>query len=307
MRYLVPAVLFVTSIVAFSLSCGDDEEEGDNIGSPSPEDFANYVWVAYSPTNFNPNGGQYPTDDQIRQDLATLKTGGFTGIVTYSSDDHLKVIPRLAREAGFKACIMGIYYYDENAVREEITNAIAAKDYVDGYCVGNEGFLEGRYTMAQLGAVMGQVRNGTSKPISTSEPGGFYLDGSDRANWLIAHSHWLFPNSYPVYADIYNPAKGVSWMQDQYNQTKNKANGKLVIFKETGWPTGGDSSATAYATEENQRTYFKGLAATSVNFAYFEAFDQPWKLGEPHNYGPYWGLYDQNRKPKLFMQGGPVQ
>ena len=292
-------------VAAFSLSCTDEESDpGTNVIIPF-EDFPKHTWVAYEPTKCNPNQGQYPSADDIKQDLKTLKAAGFTGIVTYSSEDPYKDIPRWSHEAGFDACIMGVYYFNETTVQQEIPNAIAAKDYVDGYCVGNEGLHFPSYTEAQLKGVMDQIRNATGRPITTSEPGGDYLDGSERANWLVANSHWLYPNTYPVYDNIFDPNRGVTWMLDQYNKTKNVANGKPVIFKETGWPTGGDPAAT-WATQENQKTYFTKLAQTEVNFTYFEAFDQFWKYGEPYNYGLHWGLYDQNRNPKLFIQGGLV-
>jgi len=289
--YYITCVLLLVVAVSFSSS----ETYG---GKPvvDVEDFPDYIWVCYAPTNFNPNIGDYPDESEIIADLEVLNDYIFTGIATYGSEYTLGDIPRLADEVGgFDVFIMGIFYFNEETLwEEEIPNALAAAEYVDAYCIGNEGLSE-RYTIEQLEYVMDYVATQTGLPVTTAEQIEDYLAGDETADWLLSHGDWLFPIIHPVNNGIYDPAAGVAWTEDRYNQILALADGKLVFVRETGWPTDGAD----WATEENQMDYFVLLAETDVFFSYFEAFDQPWKTWQP--WEPYWGLFDRYRNPKLFL------
>ncbi len=302
MRYLTYALLFVAAVSLSSASSILPKAEKDVV---PVEDFPDYTWVCYAPTHYNPNEDLYPLEPDITADLEVLNDYVFTGVTTYGSEDSLGDIPLIADEVGgFDVFIMGIFYYNDVTVQEEIENAIAAAEYVDAYCVGNEG-LSDRYTIEQLEDVMDQIIAATGKPVTTAEQVEDYLAGDEIADWLLAPSSdynaWLFPIIHPVNNDIHDPAAGVAWTEDRYNQMLGLADGKLVFVRETGWPTDGED----WATEENQADYFTFLAATDVFFSYFEAFDQYWKTWLP--WEPYYGLFDMYRNPKLFvseMSGG---
>jgi hypothetical protein len=81
-----------------------------------------------------------------------------------------------------------------------------------------------------------------------------------------------------------------------------------IIVKETGVPT--EPTAKGY-TQARQASFYRELqqrfpASGERAFAYFSAFDAPWRLNDvgpvpgqsPQPEEAYWGLYDARRHPK---------
>jgi len=243
-------------------------------------------WIAYAPTNYNPDQGTFPDEDSMRQDLARLIKYGFSGIVTYGSQGTLSQIPRLAKEEGFLGVIMGIWDISD---RDEIMNATLANPFVDAYCVGNEG-LNCRYNLEAVAASIAEISSNTAKPATTSEQIFDYSNDS-----VIALGDWIFPNIHPFLNQIKDPEKGVRWIRKHYDRLKKHSGDKIILFKEVGFPTTG-----AYmANEANQKKFFLGMEKTGIAFVYFEAFDQFWKTSLPIE--AHWGLFNSDRKPKKFI------
>ena len=247
------------------------------------------TWVAYAPTNMDPDQGEFPTQDSIREDLATLYQYGFRGIVTYGANSSLAEIPRIASETGFTGIIMGIW--DLNS-QEELMNATLAMRYVDGYCVGNEG-LNVRYSLETLNQVMQGLRNSTSKPVTTTEEINDYYNNYTN---LTSVGDWIFPNIHPFLYQVKDPKKAAIWLSKHYKLLMKRASpDTIVLVKEAGFPTSG----APRASETNQKEFFLALKETGVRFVYFEAFDQPWKT--TLSVEPHWGLFNRHRKPKRFI------
>ncbi len=65
--------------------------------------------------------------------------------------------------------------------------------------------------------------------------------------------------------------------------------GKRVVIGETGWPSAGSPNNEAVPSLENQRRFyleFLALAdANNVDYFYFDAFDELWKIEEPGGVG----------------------
>jgi exo-beta-1,3-glucanase (GH17 family) len=245
-------------------------------------------WVAYSPTNADPDKGIEATPESIKQDLAVLRRAGFTGLVTYSSSGIIgQDLPLLAQEQGFKGLIVGIW--DPNN-QDEIAAAKAASQnpIVLGYCVGNEG-LHKRYELSTLTAVIEELRSATGKYVTTTEEIDDYTEAA-----LLALGDWVFPNAHPYFHSQLDPAAAVQWTAAAYGDISKRA-GRFVIFKEVGLPTAGDTQSQL--SEANQEQYYLKLAETNVKFVYFEAFDQTWKTTLPVE--PYWGIFKADRTPKL--------
>jgi exo-beta-1,3-glucanase (GH17 family) len=229
----------------------------------------------------------YPDEDSIIKDLSMLHRDGFRGLATYSAVQSLSHVPELARKLGFDGMIvMGIWDPDS---KEEIRNASSQAAFVDGFCVGNEG-LNVRYSAAQLSAAMNRIRNLTKKPVTTSERLPKYLDGPDK-DWLVQNSDWLFPIAHPYWDTNKNVQASVQWIVARHDYLA-ATTGKRVVFREVGFPTGGDSCCT----EDMQREVFKQLLFSGIKFFFFEAFDQPNKKGPEVEH--HWGLYraDGSRK-----------
>ncbi len=245
-------------------------------------------WVAYSPTTANPDKGIEPTIASIQADLDVLKEAGFTGLVTYASSGVTgRKLPTLAQEAGFDGLIIGIWD-PKNA--EERKNAVdsASLSLVRGFCVCNEG-LGKRYQFDELSQAITELKQVTSKPVTTTEEIDDYSDAK-----LLALGDWVFPNSHPYFHSVTDPQLAVRWTQAAYTDLSRRA-GRLVIFKEVGLPTAGKPGENL--SQENQDRYYQGLEQSQVKFVYFEGFDQPWKLTLPVE--PNWGLFTADRLPKV--------
>jgi exo-beta-1,3-glucanase (GH17 family) len=258
----------------------------------APPELTSLCWIAYAPTNYNPEQGVYPSEESIRLDLEVLRAAGFNGLVTYGSQNVLgSVVPRVAQEAGFEGMIMGIW---DPASEEERANALAAANYdvILGYVIGNEG-LDVRYSLDTLRTAIGEVRAATGRSVTTTEEWGDYRVNSD----LLQIGDWVYPNVHPFYAGILDPARAVDWTLSVYDEFEQLTN-LPIVFKEVGLPTDGDPNDQL--SEMGQAEYYRFLQETDVNFTYFEAFDQPWK--QFTSVEPYWGIYRSDRTPKEAVQ-----
>lgn len=253
--------------------------------------------IAYQPRGFFPGAEFSPSASrQIRQEIQQLHALGFQSLVTYGARGAMGTIPQIARAEGFAGMvIMGIWDIHS---KEEWENAVAQRDYVDGYCLGNEGLLFLRYTVKELEKKMAELRRDTGKPVTTGEPIDSYLEGPYR-EWLWKHSDWLFPNTHPFWGGKTQFQEAVHWVLARVDYLEGTT-GRHVILKETGLPT----LASNPESEEMQRAFFTELQSTGVPFVYFEAFDQPWKYeleNQPEAEG-HWGLYDAQGRPKLAIE-----
>ena len=251
--------------------------------------------VNFAPAGFDPVVGDFPSEQDIRDNLEQLRDGecgatAFKGVLTYDVTGTLAAVPRIAREIGFKVVGVGIWDITDP---EQIEQAIALAEDVDFYIVGSEGVFAGRYDENELQDAIEAVREQTSKPITTSEPWDVMLEYEE----LIDIVDFVTVNIYGWWEDAHEPADAVDELISLCEDVVLVAGDKAVIVRETGFPTGGHPEASA----AKQLEYFRLLAETDVPFVYFEAYDQPWKHEDDDGYdiGPHWGLCDQygNTKP----------
>jgi len=96
-----------------------------------------------------------------------------------------------------------------------------------------------------------------------------------------------------------DPQTGADFVKDKILGIQNLSN-KKVLAKEVGWPTAGDDAAT----EENQELFFNYLKTyrDQINYAYFEGFNQLFKVNFPFGWEPHYGLWDENRNEKSFIE-----
>lgn len=267
-------------------------------------------WVAYSPTHFDPTTSpvQWPSEEDIREDLRVLRSAGFSGLVTYGSNSMNRDAPNqaldiagLAQEAGFEGMIVGVW--DPTSENElQAAEQAALRPIVVGYSVGNEG-LDARYKLDTLVSAMKRLRSATGKPVSTTEQVNDYYENSP----LWAISDWIFPNAHPYFSGYRDPQEAVDWTKRVF-KTLAAVSNKLLVFKEVGLPSGGDSGLS----EARQASYYRLLRETGVTYVVFEAFDAPWKhLGHPNLDGsyplpdpePHWGIFTSDRTPKQAAAG----
>jgi exo-beta-1,3-glucanase (GH17 family) len=247
--------------------------------------------IAYQPRGFRevPTVA-YPSEAEVKNDLTLLRGAGFRGLVTYGAMDVLARVPRLARDAGFdRLVVMGVWNPNSG---DELENALAQAELVDGYSVGNEG-LGKRYSRQELAAAMSRLRTQSGKPVTTSERMERYVASAD-AKWLIDNSDWIFPIAHPYWHGYREPRAASRWLISQYDYL-TVTSGKRVILKEVGLPTKGDSCCD----ERSQVELFERTSRAGVEFFFFEAFDQPFKAGAAVE--GHWGLYraDGSRKAAI--------
>jgi exo-beta-1,3-glucanase (GH17 family) len=247
-------------------------------------------WVAYSPTQYDPDIPRFPLPSDLQDDLTTLRAAGFEGILTYSSRDTLDEIPALAKEIGFRQVIMGIW---DPLDEQERISAIAAAPYVDGYIVGNEGLANGSYTFDELRATLDVVRSATGKPVTTAERLEVYYG----LTGFLELGDWLAPIVHPFWHDYFDPDKAAEWTAVQFEDLQEAAPDRIIQIKELGLPTAGHENVS----EAAQAEYYRLLQQSegSLQFAYFEAFDQEWKAASTSiPVESHWGLFREDRSPK---------
>jgi exo-beta-1,3-glucanase (GH17 family) len=227
----------------------------------------------------------------MTDDLYVLKQAGFNGIITFGAEQTLWLIPELAKSIGFKGVIMGIWKPDSP---EELKNAIRAKNHVDAFCVGHMG-LNINYDYRTLKNAITQIKERTNKPVSTTES----IDLYNQKSRLIQLGDWIFPDARIYWQQMKTEQVEVllNLLVQKYEQLIGLSE-KPVLIKTVGFPTKG----SYVATEQNQSHFFDLLLANAkhpferLRFAYFEAFDQPWKTW--HNVEGNWGIFKNDRSPK---------
>ena len=131
-----------------------------------------------------------------------------------------------------------------------------------------------------------RVRDETGKPTTTSEEIDDYQD-----EVILMLGDWVFPNAHPFWHGVIEPNAAVEWTVEKYRELKQRTP-RVIIFKEVGLPTAGDSGLS----ETAQAEYYLLLSESEVDFVYFEAFDQFWKRHEIVE--PHWGIFRSDRTAK---------
>lgn len=244
--------------------------------------------VAYSPRGFEPSAARAPSARTLRADAESLAAVGFTAVVTYGSSRALAPACRFFKRRGFRTVLVGVW---DPRDADEVRRAIRLRRCADGYVVGSEGLASRRYRKADLVSAVERVRRATGKPVTTREPLRAYAD--DRS--LVRLGDWVFPSIHPWHAEKRAPQDACGYTIFAYRDLAATAPaGVPTVVAETGLPTEG----TPPASEHYQRAFFLCAESRQVPFAYFEAFDQPWKRGDA--VGAHWGLFRADGTPKLW-------
>lgn len=273
-------------------------------------------WIAFSPSAFDPAKSTALIRSEVERDLQVLADAGFDGLLTYScarrSDDSPDAaigfcdVPALAKGAGFKGCIVGIWE-PGNVAEVDAAVEVARNHLVDAVCVGNEG-LDVRYGWDKLLAVMADVRLRGGVPCTTTEQIEDYsFDGLRDPSAVDL----ILPNVHPVFQNIEDPTEAAEWAVFMLRELRTLDEDRVevlpLLVKETGWPSRG----MPYHTELNQQVFWNEVdrraRGAGIPYAIFESFDQAWKeevvVGK--NVGPHWGLFTTDRQPKLAAQSIP--
>ena len=265
------------------------------------------VGVDYGPfrDGQSPDTGIFPTLDQLKADMPVLKK--IAGAIrTYSTTNGLQNIVGFADEHGLKVA-PGAWLSDNattNALETDNLITVAQQhDNVLFAVVGSEailrfenGFPQGLSKNAVI-AQINKVKANVSVPVTTAEPWHIWRDNPD----LVDAVDLIFLNILP-YWEMQHIDNAVSFVFAKYTEIKNKYPGKRVIISETGWPSSGNPNGPAQPSLANQKKFISEflnlVRKEKIDFFYFEAFDEKWKVGEPNGVGPHWGFYFSDRTPK---------
>jgi len=265
-------------------------------------------WITYGPLEFDPTAQRQPRPSSMREELLWIRRAGFDGIITFSSQEPLDMIPHLAKESGLSV-IMGIWNPTD---RREVLLAAAKRKDVDGYVVGHNR-LGINYSYRELLNVVRELRLRTRRPVTTTERIGTYLHDQR----LLAVGDWVFPDAHLSLRDASQTLPIPIFRADarrdivattEYAQkiaALARQHRKPVLLKMITYPMGGVDDTSLH----EQANYFSLLLDSrrdavaemplDVSISVHSAFDHPWKMRWPfYQWDPYTGLIDEKGRPR---------
>ena len=244
---------------------------------------------------------------QMDADLAALAR--LTGCVrTYSVDQGLDEVPRLARKHGLRV-LLGIWIGRDAAENErEIAHALGVLrrdgDVVDGVIVGNEVLLRREQPVARLRTYIERVRAATPIPVTYADVWEFWLRNPELAGAVS----FITVHMLPYWEDDPQPlGRAVDHVLRVHERVRAAFPGKPILIGEVGWPGEGRRREKAVPSAPNQarfvREFADAAARHGLRYNVIEAFDQPWKRWLEGTVGGSWGLLDAEARRKFPLQG----
>ncbi len=251
----------------------------------------------------DPEKGQYPTEQQIEDDLRLL-SGKTHAVRIYSVTHGLEMVPELAAQHDINVTAGAWIARDETANEIEIENLIALSkkhNNIVRTIVGNEAILRKDVSVEQMIAYLKQVKSRVWRPVSTSEPWHTWIEHPELAkevDYIAAH---ILPYWEGIPID-----QAVDYAFERYNLLREAFPDKPIVITEAGWPSGGQPFKQSEPSLINQaqflRNFLNRTQQENITYYIVEAFDQPWKMSMEGSSGAYWGLFDINRKAKFPMR-----
>jgi exo-beta-1,3-glucanase (GH17 family) len=224
-------------------------------------------------------------------------------IRSFGSTNGLEETGAIAHSLALKAAV-GAWISDDLVANErELQNLIAAGQAgeADTLIVGSEVLLRGDLSEDTLIDYINRVKQAVP---------GVPVTYADAYDVLLAHPAILdavdivYVNYYPYWQGL--PIDlAVAAIHDWHAQVTAAAAGKQVVVSETGWPSNGESVGRAVPSAENAAFFFQNFVswarANSVEYFYFEAYDETWKADYEGPQGAHWGVWDKdgNLKPGM--------
>ncbi|WP_339510737.1 glycosyltransferase [Pseudomonas sp. RL_15y_Pfl2_60] len=270
-----------------------------------PDQVAGYSFSPFRQGQ-TPQNNIYPSDEEITQDLELLSKQT-DNIRTYSVDEALAHIPRLAEEFGLRVTL-GVWISNDEARNErEIAKAIELANTsrsVVRVLVGNEALFRREITTKKLIEYLDRVRAGVKVPVSTSEQWHIWEEHPELAEHVDLIAAHVLP-----YWEFIPMEDSTQFVLDRARDLKKLFPKKPLLLSEVGWPSNGRMRGGADASQADQAIYLRTLVNTlnakGYNYFVIEAFDQTWKISDEGSVGAYWGVYNLDRQPK-FNFTGPI-
>ena len=264
---------------------------------------------SYSPFRLgeSPQKGQYPTEDEMRQDLEQMSKLT-DSIRIYTVEGTQAQIPRLAEELGLRVTL-GVWISPDQARNErEIATAIELANSsrsVVRVVVGNEALFREEITPEGLIQYLDRVRAAVKVPVTTSEQWHIWKAHPELAQHVDLIAAHILP-----YWEFVPMADSVEFVLDRARDLKLQFPRKSLLLSEVGWPSNGRMRGGADATQADQAIYLRTLVNTlnrqGYNYFVIEAYDQPWKASDEGSVGAYWGVFNAERQQKFNFEGPVV-
>lgn len=245
--------------------------------------------------------GSLVSEAQIRARLELIRP--YTRwIRTFSCTDGHEETPRIAHEMGLKTLVGAWLGTDPKINEREIEGAIAVAraGHADLLAVGNEVLYREEMTEEELIECLERVKAARPNcPVGYVDAYYFF----EKHPHVAAACEVLFANCYPFWEGCPRE-RSLAYMQSMYQRTLAAAQGKRVVISETGWPQTGTPLHGAVPSVAGAIRYFidtcRWAAREDIEFFYFAAFDEAWKVGVEGDVGAHWGLWDRHGAPKYF-------
>ena len=247
--------------------------------------------ICFSPYEGTQEPGDPISEAQVRRKLELLVPHTLW-IRVFSCTQGNEIIPKLAKEYGFKT-LVGAWLGGETDKNEEELQgliALASAGYVDLAAVGNEVMYREELEEEELIEYILRAKQAL-KGIPVGYVDAYY-EFTNRPK-ITEVCDVILANCYP-YWEACHIDYSLLYMKQMYYQAVQAASGKRVIITETGRPSSGNALGAAEPGYENALKYFINAQAWSqqegIEMFYFSAFDKGWKVGAEGSVGAFWGL-----------------
>lgn len=336
------ALKIIAIALLFALSSCGNKSPQESVIQQSKSDLlaGTYKAVCYSGfrAGQHPDRGEgavNPSREEILEDLKILTNKeGFELIRLYDSGENSATVLELIQEHKMDLKVMlGIWLNAELSNHEscawltepipeatlaanklinraEIERGIAlANQYrriVVAMNVGNETLVDWndhRVDVDTLISYVQHVKKNIKQPVTVAEN---YEWWAAQGKKLAAELDFIAIHIYPVWENR-DIQEGIQYSIENVQKVRDSLPDSRIVISEAGWATTA-SEFGERASEEKQKRYYDWLMEWSkqmnITTFFFEAFDEPWKgdPGNPLGAEKHWGLYFENRTPKLVLQ-----
>ncbi|HSQ47135.1 MAG TPA: glycosyl hydrolase family 17 protein [Lutibacter sp.] len=281
----------------------------------------------------SPETGIFPTYEEIKEDLLILHNH-WKYLRLYDCDEHSDIVLEVIRKEKLDFKVMlGAYIsaemnnfgcpwggsYSEEQLNENKERNLSqiqklirlANEYPDiifSLSAGNEATVDWTDHFVPVKNVIKYVKmikEGAKQPVTFCEN---YVTWLDKLKGLVEEIDFISIHTYPVW-EYKNIHEALEFTKENYFAVADKYPNKQVVITEAGWATNSDGRGILpiNVSEEYQEIYYNDLMnwseeAKILTFV-FEAFDESWKgSNEPLEPEKHWGLFTEDRKPKLVMK-----
>ncbi len=279
-------------------------------------------------------GIRYPSYEEVVEDLHLLSPH-WKYLRLYDCDPHAETVLAAIKNEKFDFKIMlGAYIvaemnnyncpwgggtyseeqlklnktFNEKRIHKLIALANTYEEIIVATSAGNEACVDWTDHYVSVGRVIEFVeliKSKTNQPVTFCEN---YVPWLNKLKPLAEVIDFISIHTYPVW-EYKQIDEALDYTKDNYYAVANIYPNKATVITEAGWATNSNGRGInpENVSQEMQKVYFDHLMKWTdeeqiITF-FFEAFDEPWKGSDsPLEPEKHWGLFKENRSPKLVMQ-----